>query len=101
MRKLLFLSVLAFVSTFTQAQTGFDGKYQHPTSVKALCVEVEQTLVRWQKIVVELNGKSMLVADQQEKQSLFGQVNKWEENIKEKEHSWQRLGCASILYPKK
>lgn len=97
--KKLILSVLFFAS-HAHSQVDAKGEWQFPTSIRTLCIETEQTIVGDFKNMVVQN-RLMEASKESEKRAYYEQMQGWKDLKIQHEQSWERLGCASILYPKK
>ena len=91
--------VLFSFSSNAVAEVKADGKWHFPTSVKSMCLDTEQAIVAMYKGMVETNQEMInkKEEDNRERSQLSGHYKK---SIVSYEESWQRMGCASILYGK-
>lgn len=97
MKKFLIIFFLtAAANSFAQMKA--DGKWHFPDSVRNMCINKEQSIVATYKTLIERNREWMdesLKIDKSNYQQLTEALKK---AIVDDEQSWERLGCASIIY---
>jgi hypothetical protein len=95
---LFVVGLLAISVPHTSAQMRPDGKWHFPENIKNLCLNHEQNLVALFKGMIERN-RDFLDPNSKNEKSNYSQLNEATQRaIVEHEISWQRLGCAMILY---
>ena len=100
--KTLGLSLLLVAcSTTSRAQVGPDGVWKFPTSARTYCLNLEQGLIAQYKALIETNRKTIDGGNGQDQRQLLQMAEAHKAAILEYEQSWQRMSCASILYPQK
>ena len=93
----IFIALLtAFVNSFSQVRA--DGKWYFPDSVKNLCLNYEQNLVALYKGMIERNRDFVDPNSKNDKSNYTLLNESTTKAIQEYEISWDRLGCASIIY---
>lgn len=99
MKKLIpifLFSFLIFNSAFGQVKS--DGKWYFPDSVKAMCIDTEQSLVAQFRSLIERNREWADPNSQIDKSNHFQITEAIKKGIQEKESTWDKLGCVYILY---
>lgn len=86
-------------SSASFAETKADGKWHYPTSIKSMCIDTEQAIVAMYKAMVEVNSE-MVANKGEDNKERMRISDHYKQSIVEYEGSWQRMGCASILYGK-
>lgn len=80
------------------AQTKADGKWYFPDSVRAMCIDTEQGLVAQFKALIEKNRDWLDPTSTSDKSDFRQITDAMKQAIKEREITWERLGCVHILY---
>ena len=93
-----FAIIFGLLANNANAQVKSDGKWYFPDSVKALCMDNEQGMVATYKSLIENNRKWADENDKSDKRQLMEITEVQKKAIVSYEESWDRLGCASILY---
>ena len=99
MRKIVFVLMLA--TTSAMAQTDAKGEWQFPSNVRLICVDTEQKLVSSFKEMIVQNRLGAAADNVDTKRKYFELANAWKQSMEGEQRTWEQLGCASILYPKK
>lgn len=95
MKSVLF-TFFAIVSQVALAQS----QWKPPTNVKQYCLELETSMMRVNRNVVDLNTKAMETNEQSERVALLDQSGNLEKYMIGRQSEWQKLGCAQIIYGK-
>ena len=98
MKKYFFLIAMTAVISNSSAQVRADGKWYFPDSVKNLCVNYEQNMVALYKGMIERNRDFVDPNSKSDKSNYTLLNESTTKALQEYEMSWDRLGCASIIY---
>jgi hypothetical protein len=91
------IAMLFLANTNAYAQM-IGGKWYFPDSVKTLCLNYEQNLVALYKGMIERN-RDFIDPNSKNDKSNYAILNEsTTKAIQEYEISWDRLGCAHIIY---
>ena len=94
--------VFLMLSLNAKSQMKADGKWHFPDSVRSLCLNTEQNLVATYRMLVEKNREWADDALKVNKSNYPQLTEHFKKSIVEYESSWERMGCAGIIYgPKK
>jgi len=97
----IFLFQVALTTTVTNAQMKDDGKWEFPDSIPNLCLNYEQNLVATYKSMIERNREWLDPNSKSDKSNFLTLNQSSKKALEEYELSWNRLGCASIIYGSK
>ena len=98
MKKIFLYSLIALASFNANAQMRSDGKWHFPDNVRNLCINTEQSLVGVYKTLIERNREWTDENLKIDKSGYLQLTEMLKKTIIEYEYSWDRLGCAGILY---
>jgi hypothetical protein len=98
MKNLILFLFVAFLVCGANAQMRSDGKWYFPTNVKDMCVNTEQNLIASYKSLIERNREWLDENLKTDKSGYPQLTESLKKAIVEYETSWDRLGCAGILY---
>jgi hypothetical protein len=99
MKKHLFILIL--ISTQAHAQISFNGEWKPPIDAKSYCVNLEQLIVSTYKNMLENNRLLSQPNWTGDRRTVMEMGDGLKKALIEKEESWNRMGCVSILYAKK
>ena len=95
------LIVLSLTITQAYAQASLKRELNQPQSVKEVCIEIEGSIVSLYKASQNAAAKGVATDNPQEWKRLSSVMGTADEIMAKREASWERLGCALILYGKK
>jgi hypothetical protein len=98
MTKILMCLCLMLASLSASAQVRADGKWHFPDSVRSLCLNTEQNLVATYRALVEKNREWADDSLKVDKSNYAQLTEHFKKTIVEYESSWDRMGCAGIIY---
>lgn len=97
-RVMLFICISVFFTVNANAQMKADGKWHYPDSVRSYCLNTEQNLVAMYKSMIELNRDWADTNSKSDKSNYAPMLEATKKAIADYEISWDRLGCAGIIY---
>jgi hypothetical protein len=103
MKKILPFLLLFLIATNAYSEMRQDGSYIAPTSVKGVCQELEKSIVAYNKSWVESNKAWADAFNAKKTNDLASMKNNSDllkSNLDDVIGRWNKLECASILYPR-